>query len=621
MAKANTPTKPVTPSQKATQQVAAKVEAKTEPKVVYPEVKFEVFPNGITMERAKELLGWETEADYIAKLKTVDANLNEDEAKKIFAKDKFLTDMLGNNVALRKNTHNRPWGEGVTNSYVQDLLKHHWEFNGETIIIGKYGHVLSGQHRLIALIFAEQKRTSEKEAIHWEEFWDKPVTMACCIVYGIDESSRVTRTIDNVKSRTLTDVVCADTDLFGDLKLSERKSYARALEYAVKFLWERIGVGDTERDSWAPKRTHSEALSFVDNHAKLKECVKFIMDEERGSDSRISRFIYPGYAAALMYMQSTVGMKDDDIQDYCANRPLDEKHLKFPSLKKAKMFWSELAKGDTSMMKVVLAACPVRGNETDTYTGRVFPTIVNDKRTAGDGSLAEQTGILIKAWNAFVKDEPLENLELTYDVAVDPETGKNVFELQEFPTVHNSIDAGKKKKKVKAPKPESNDESTGEDEPSILDELNDEQGDEIAENEQSKPVTTMKQRWDDDKATYGSNHVLIYQSTLPNSNNWLVMFDDALTWKEVCPDVTPTEQNGVVRVVLDRKEIDRDAAKIQGAGHDILMISRPDVEGNRGVMAYSPEENTESTEPQPQQEETPQQQEVPKPAKVVIKKK
>lgn len=643
MAPAKTPAQPTkpTPSQKATQTVAAKAETKATdgPKVVYPEVKFEIC-NGdkaITMERAKELLGWETESDYVAKLKAVDANLNEDEAKKIFAKDKFLTDMLGNNVALRKNTHNRPWGEAVTNAYTQDLLKKHWEFNGETIIIGRFGNVLSGQHRLIAEVFAEQKRTRDKdgENVHWAETWTGPVTMPCCIVYGIDESSKVTRTIDNVKSRTLTDVVCADTDLFGGVKVTDRKSYARCLEYAVKFLWERVQVGDTSADSWAPKRTHSEALAFVDQHPKLKECVKFIMDEERGAEGRISRYIYPGYAAALMYMQSVVGTDEKKFEDYAIQRPHDEKHLKFPSMKKAKQFWSELAKADSSMMKVILAACPVRGNETDTFTGRIYPSIINDKRVSGDGSLSEQLGILIKAWNAYAKDEPLENLELTYAVAVDPETNKNVFELKEFPTIQNSIDQGKKQRQAKK-KEEKPVDTAVTDAMNALEELSDTDADKVAADAQQTPVPTLKQQWDNDKATY-AGHVLIYQSTLPNSDNYIIMFEDAELWGKVCEgtsvSVHPT--TGIPRVVINEGELHADAQKMIEAGNNLLIFARPDVEGKREVSPYATpdatpdEENTEEvlediTEVNPEEGVTAEPEPTPAPApapRVVIKKK
>lgn len=607
MAKAATRTPTQVASAKQTEKTAAKAKTDTltAVPVKYPTEHVEICKGdkALTAERAKELLGWETEAEYIAKLKTVDANLNEDNAKKIFAKDAFLTDKEKMKVALRNNTRNRPWQESVTEAYVQDLLKKHWEFNGETVIIGQYGHVLSGQHRLIALVFAEQLRTGDNEKLHWEETWDGPVTMPAVVVYGIEESPRVTRTIDNVKSRTLGDVLYADSDLFKDYNLGERKSIARAAEYAVKFLWERTGEGDKDRNSFAPKRTHSEALEFLDRHARLKDCIKFVMDEDKGKGN-IARFIYPGHAAALLYMMGCSGTSQDKIDDYFGERPPREKHLKFDNLKKAKMFWSDLARGDVSVANVILAQCPVRGNNiaedgTIEMTGKVFDTYANDKRQLGDGTQAEQVAILIRAWNQYVKDETIEPIQLTYAVYKD-EMDRNVFTLEEFPVIENSIDCGKKvkvpKKKKKGEGEEATPEGDGEtlDSPDVFEELTDEEGDERAEQSESAPKSGPRLEWEKNKETY-AGHVLVFRSKA--TENYLVLFEDSTLWEEVTGFKGMLHpQTGILQTVMNPEEFARTAPQMKEAGHDILIFGRPNEKGERDITTYSPDEQPEETD-------------------------
>lgn len=630
MAKAPTKTPSQVASEKKTQTTVAKAKTDTltAVPVKYPSPHVEICTGDkvLTADRAKELLGWETEADYIAKLKTVDANLNEADAKKIFAKDAFLTDKEGMKVALRNNTRNRPWQESVTESYVQDMLKKHWEFNGETVIIGQYAHVLSGQHRLIALVFAEQLRTSDSEKLHWEEFWDGPVTMPAVVVYGIEESPRVTRTIDNVKSRTLSDVLYADSDLFKDYNIGERKSIARAAEYAVKFLWERTGEGDTARNSFAPKRTHSEALEFLDRHARLKDCIKFIMDEDKGKGN-IARFLYPGHAAALLYMMGCSGTSEDKIQDYLGDRPPREKHLKFDNLKKAKMFWSDLARGDVSMANVILARCPVRGNEVEEdgtiqMTGKVFDTYVDDKRQLGDGSQAEQVAVLIRAWNQYVKDETIEPIQLGYAIDKD-ELERNVFTLIEFPVIEQSIDCGRKEKKPKKAKDdsESGEEGDGEslDAPDSFEELSEEEGDERADEAQANdvPKTPAQLEWEKNKETY-SGHVLAFKSK--SSDNILILFDDATLWQEVTghrANLHP--QTGILQIVLNQADFNESAAKMKEAGHDVLVFQRPNEKGEREVVPFGAEDFSQAEQDGP--EDKPEQPAAQPQQKVVIKRK
>lgn len=535
----------------------------------YPDVKIEIFrgENAITADKAKELLGWETEADYLAKMKTADPNLNEDAVK--FGSDFFLEDRLGNKVRLKNNTKNRPWSQGVSEAYMQDILKKHWALNGETIIIGKYGRILSGQHRLIALVFAEQERTKDESATaHWGEFWDGPCVLECVVAYGIEESAHVTRTLDNVKSRTLSDVIFADTDTFGNLKsAAERKTASRMLDYAVRFLWSRAGEN---KDSWAPKRTHAESLDFVDRHPRLKECIKHILEEEK--DGRISKVLYPGHAAALLYLMGHSSTPQDDIEDYMVKRPTDEKGLKWGNFKKAKMFWSDIAREAPEMKNLRLARRPLP-NDTDGFSGFVFA-----ETDDGGGSFDERVGMLVRAWESYKADAPIEGLELTYESKPDSTTGAIVYELKEFPTIQGSIDVGKtiKVKKTKEPKPGDGDEASELDSLSEDGEAGEETGDgETPPKQPAKPQAkdAAKAEWEELKKTYGDNHILFYRSK-NNSGNHMVYFDDAEKLGEAIgssPKMHPA--TGVLQIVIGEKELEECAIKAKEAGFNSLVLN------------------------------------------------
>lgn len=596
----------------------------------YPELRIEICKGdtAITLERAKEMLGWETEADYIAKLKAVDANLNEDSVK--FGGDYFLTDRLGNKVRLSNNTRNRPWGEGVSLAYMQDILKKHWALNGETIIIGVNGRILSGQHRLIALIFAEQERTKDESAAHWTEFWESPCIMECVVAYGVEESAHVTRTLDNVKSRSLSDVIFADTEMFGQYKAVERKTVARMLDYAVRFLWSRAGEN---KDTWAPKRTHAESLDFVDRHTRLKECIRHIFDADK--DGRIAKYLYPGHAAALLYLMGHAGTPHDDIEDYMIKRPTDEKGLKWGSFKKAKMFWTDLANDAPELKNLRLSRRPLP-NDTDGFSGFVFA-----EADDGGGSFDERVGMLIRAWEAYKADQPIEILELTYESAIDNTTGATIYTQKEFPTIQDSIDVGKTIKPKKTPK-SSTTEPEG-DEASELDALGgDETGEEVGESTgetptpkpavkpKSEPKEAAKAEWDGLKKQFGENHMLFYRSQ-NNSGNHMVYFSDAEKLGEILGSkVREHPATGVPQIVLGASELDECAAKVKEAGINVLVLNREGGKWNAkpyqtAEESFEQPDNTDADVPAEGEGEVSEVQSAPVPApsakKVTIKRK
>ncbi len=603
-----TPQKPgKTPSQVAAEKAAQAAKGKEAEKPVevkHPEPKHDLLvkDKALTPGKAKVLLGWETENEFIGKLKAASPDLNEDAVK--FGADFFLNDLEGNKVRLKNNTRNRPWSESVSKAYMFDILMKQWRFNGEPIIIGQSGRILSGQHRLIGLVFAEQQRAGEAEGARWQEIWGEgPVTLETAVIYGIDESPETTRTIDNVKSRSLSDVIYADTELFGKMKAGERKTAAKMLDYAVKLLWVR--TGEDKDGGFKPVRTHSTSLSFVDRHKKLRECIAHILEEEKGDQGRVSQYIYPGLAAGLMYMMACAGTDEKALEDYHIKRPTDEKRLKFDNMKKAKMFWSDLARGAPEMKQVRMTRFPKDDDGVDDFNGFVFPT---DKKVDG-GTLHERKGVIVKAWNLFVKDEELKDLELGYKTeqvkqADDSEVTK--FHLVEYPTIRDSIDIGEapKPKKVKEAATtevelgdtENEEENPDGDTPNALEEVTDEQGEAKAKEASEKQEATQNQfrvKWTADKQQYG-DHVLLYKGKTGNS---IAYFDDATVVAEVLGvEAREHPVSGATQVVVGADEFEEACSKIHEAGNHILVVDTTGDKGNRKVSPWAPEEATEGEE-------------------------
>jgi hypothetical protein len=103
--------------------------AAVERPVKYPtrtaEVRLVETGNPIDATLAKELLGWEELDDS--------------------ADNYLLTDEDGKKIQCVNNAHNRPFNETWARTLAQDILNGHWRDNGEAIVIGKSGQVLSAR--------------------------------------------------------------------------------------------------------------------------------------------------------------------------------------------------------------------------------------------------------------------------------------------------------------------------------------------------------------------------------------------------------------------------------------------------------------------------------------------
>lgn len=384
----------------------------------------------VTCAKMMEILGWETEDDYIARRIRADPKLKPEECKfdVLMPDGSFLnslcTDMNGKLVICHHNTHNRDITMSDVMKYCQDVLTGNYMLNLETIIISKFGSVNSGQHRGVGLIFACQKwhkakakeekdRTPEEKK--WLEQWTEEPTMETLIAYGGEEDPKTLRTIDNVKSRTLTDVLSTSPVFAGKDKLS-KKEMSRMLDNAIDLLWNR--TGKKTHDSF---QTHSASIEFFERHKRLADAVGILFD------ANVNRVIsgHPiemsaGQCSALLYL---MGCCSTDPAQYFDANPPQEKHLSFSDWNKADGFWKLVGAKSPSMAPI----------------GEALKLLTNENTLGG---LTQQIKLatFVKAWLEYRYDGAIteENLKLQLS---DPDASTGRRKLQENPIV-GGIDQG-----------------------------------------------------------------------------------------------------------------------------------------------------------------------------------
>jgi hypothetical protein len=368
---------------------------KTEPEVKYPNLQLvacvhdstptapgvERWP-AMTAERMKELLGWEAET-------------SGEGSDKVTFKDSLFTDYEGHGVRLLNNAHNRDFDEPLAKRYAHEHLNKHWKMNGETIIFSRYGNVVSGQHRGVSIILAEQLRTSDalegmpnkakSQKHHWEdEGWTGPVTMECLLVFGVDEASETLQTLDNGKPRSVYDVLCT-LGHFPTLKPKPRKVAVKALDFALKLLWERAGYDDAAWNLYHHDRTHAETLDLFKRHKRIEAAVKHIVNTE-GDDGRlISTYIPLGTAAGVMYLMAASGTADAETK-YRHGDPPNERMINFDHWDKAEQFWTDLASKGGEALKAL----------------RQYITELQKERGEAGITRKERIAIFAKAWVAYL---------------------------------------------------------------------------------------------------------------------------------------------------------------------------------------------------------------------------
>lgn len=368
-----------------------------------PEVRLCSGEEALTVETAKELLGWEE----IAKGEYV------------------ILDHFKNKIIFNNNITNRPVYMSNVKQLTQEILRKRWQLNGEPIIVGKSGLILNGQHTLIALIIAWQTLT--EESAKWEIEPDE-LAIDKTIVFGIDESDAIVNTMDTCKPRSLADVIYR-SEYFSGITAKDRKALSKATDHAIRLLWFRTGAGS---DAFSPRRTHSESISFLENHPGLLKAVKHIYEEDCGADSRISKFLSVGYASAVLYL---MGTSNSDQHKYEQDRT--EKVLDMSNWEKAEEFFVLLPESPEFLA--------IR---------KEIAKISND----GMGSMHGKIGVFAKAWDKFSAGQrKISQTDLHLRFEEDDEGFKTLIE---FPSV-GGIDLGDPENKLSGNRNEP-DESTRE---------------------------------------------------------------------------------------------------------------------------------------------------------------
>lgn len=379
--KAKTPpvAKHQTKAQKAKEHLGkggAPIKKKVEKKeVVYPDPAAEIYYKDgsnkpIGYEQAMEWLGWTV----------VDSKDNPG--------PHLFVDVNKAKVFLKNNPTNRPFRMGIAKRYMMEILRGKWALNGESITFDLYGQVLSGQHRLVGLVLAEQLRRKNPEK--WKPYgWSSPVTIESVVVFGISDAKEVVDTIDLGQKRTLGDVIFRDAMFEGTDKT--KKQLANILAGACRLAWLRA-TGAMVTD--APHFPHSEALDFIEDHPKLIECVHYVYEKEGGSGmegSRISRYLSLAYAAGLSYLMATSGT---DPNDFVEQGPAA---LDFSMEDKMLEFWDKFASG-----------AELKANSPIFVLRELLPRIEASSAFGRD----EKVGMVIKAFNRFVDGKTAQSKDI-----------------------------------------------------------------------------------------------------------------------------------------------------------------------------------------------------------------
>jgi hypothetical protein len=436
--------------------------------VKYPtrtsEVRLVETGNPIDVDLAKEILGWEELDDS--------------------ADNYLLTDENGKKVQCVNNTHNRPFNETWARTISQDILKCHWRDNGEAIIISRTGQVLSGQHRLIGLVLAYQI-WGGKNAPHWQSYWSTEPVIESTLSLGVSEEPATIRTLDNVRPRTLSDVLYTEENVFGRLSAAARKEAIRNLDYAIRFLWNRTGQSNPSYGSFTSYRTHSESLDFFHRHPHLAQIVEHITGinerpKMKDEDGKVTTGPAPitqvagsaGVAAGIEYLAGCSASDEDQVAAYHQAEPPAEKKgkkdlLDWDLLEKALAFFEELPQMD-QIREVMID---------------LLPAMEGDLKV----SQAVKAAVIVKAWNHYKEDRPFTAEDITPETVVDG-FGNRI--LAESPTLGGIDDGDRSFKRPKKHDAEEASESDAEDGESLFPPDADEEPDE-EDSDESNGVAGM----------------------------------------------------------------------------------------------------------------------------------
>lgn len=232
----------------------------------------------------------------------------------------MLTDHYGNKIRLWRNQTNRPVDMKWVEELVQIILDGHWEMNWAPFKISKYRNVTQGQHRLIAMILAQQKLDDPKEKAHWEEngWKNKRIACGCFFVVGVEEDGKMTMTEDFTRPRTTSDVIYCDKRFFAkELQLvDQRIKFCKIASASIDKLWDRTGRSSAV---FSALQTPGGSVDFLLNHPSVEEAVKVVVkkDGEGGGKGKVTYYTSLGHAAALLYLMAS---SKSNYREYAGDR-------------------------------------------------------------------------------------------------------------------------------------------------------------------------------------------------------------------------------------------------------------------------------------------------------------
>lgn len=320
--------------------------------------------NPLTVEIAKEILGWEEEG-----------SLNN------WGPRYLVRDAYGMKIRCTNNNNNRPLYQATINILSQEILRGNWKLNGEPIIVCRNGSLANGQHTLIALITSAQLWLKYPASY---PFWKREPYIEKVLVEGIDPSDDVINTLDTARPRRLYDVIYRSA-LFQDLNERDRRDTAKLAEGACKLFWVRTGAGYS-----GLKPTLAEQMQILQRHPRLLECSVYI-NKTMGSKPHLKYFMPTGWAPALLYLMSC---STTDPFTYYPHRE-EVKGMDWTHGEKAKTFFRHLCQGSETV-EALKSSLHFAGEAVD----------------AEGLSTRRRLALIVKAWNAFLKNSVIKKADL-----------------------------------------------------------------------------------------------------------------------------------------------------------------------------------------------------------------
>lgn len=399
--------------------------------ILYPDVTVNGVPVPTDKMRlsttlCKKLLGYETEEEYKKRCEQATDVHERAKGQAGYGDNYHFFDGAGLKVRCWNSQDNRPFDDATADRYAQDALNRQWAgpeafpgetVNGETVIIGRTGKVLGGNHRMVGCVRAAERWQANPKA--YPEWKEEPF-IETLVVFGVSENPIIVRTLDNVRPRTLADTVYT-SDVFrrradGTLiSQGQRKELSRMLDAAIDYLWRRTGAGG-DNEPGHKYQTHSASFDFLDRHERLKAFVKHLF--ECNADRRITLLqLSAGQCAAACYLMAAGA---SDVDEYLKDRA--EGRLDFSLQDKAEEFFDALADGGDRSFKVLREALGSLKSIDEGLGGRV----------------SEKMAVLAAGWHRFRQDEEIREEDVTLSYGKDANDNPVLLDPPDF----GGIDGG-----------------------------------------------------------------------------------------------------------------------------------------------------------------------------------